>query len=112
MLHRIIATKPAMPSTEVPKSWAFVGSTAAGATFMHRKSRLAVILSIDALDDGSVWLHASCSRRDRLPSWDDLRAVKNTFIGPEVEAFQCLPRESEYVNLMPHCLHLWARMEV
>lgn len=44
---------------------------------------------------------------EALPSWEDLRRVKDIFIGREVEAYQVLPKESEYVNVHPFCLHLW-----
>jgi hypothetical protein len=57
--------------------------------------------------DGKRWLHVSCSRRERLPSWEDLRAVKDRFIGLEALALQVLPPQSRYINLNPHVLHLW-----
>ena len=53
------------------------------------------------------WIHISCSRHDRLPSWDDLKLAKRVLAGPERQAIQVIPRESEYVNFHPHCLHLF-----
>ena len=58
-------------------------------------------------EDGKRWLHLSVSRRDRLPSWPELREVKNLFLGREVMAVQVLPIESKYVNIHPNVLHLW-----
>jgi len=55
----------------------------------------------------SRWIHISCSRTNRLPSWDDLKLVKRVLAGPERQAIQVLPRESEYVNIHPNCLHLF-----
>jgi len=73
----------------------------------RRMDGLVVIVSANVERDGRTWLHVSLSRASKLPSWSDLRAVKNAFIGPEKMAVQVLPREAEYVNLHPFTLHLW-----
>ena len=57
--------------------------------------------------DGKWWLHVSCAKPDRLPTWEDLKEVKNTFIGRYKKAIQILPNEKEYVNIHPYCLHLY-----
>src|ERR1051325_9631500 len=54
------------------------------------------------------WIHLSVSRKDRLPSWPDLVKVKNEFLGLQAEAIQVLPKQSDYINLHPNCLHLWS----
>jgi len=69
---------------------------------------LAVIASGATEKDGRRWLHVSLSRPSRLPSWEDLREVKDTFIGKDRKAVQVLPPEAEYVNRHPHVLHLWS----
>jgi hypothetical protein len=69
---------------------------------------LRVAATSDQCDDGSWWLHISVSRADRLPSWDDLKFAKDAFIGRNHEAIQILPKDTEFVNLMPTCLHLWS----
>lgn len=53
--------------------------------------------------------HVSVCPYDRsiTPSWDDMCAVKDVFFEPEEEAIQIHPKKSEYVNIMPNCLHLW-----
>ncbi|MEA4922181.1 MAG: hypothetical protein VB031_02300 [Eubacteriaceae bacterium] len=51
--------------------------------------------------------HVSVCPSNRDPSWDDMCRVKNVFFTPEEEAIQFHPPESEYVNKMKHCLHLW-----
>lgn len=56
----------------------------------------------------AAWLHVSTSRKDRLPSWEDLRDVKNLFVGLDRRAIQILPPQAEYVNMHPNVLHLWA----
>ena len=68
---------------------------------------LRVIITVSREADGKRWLHVSCSHQDRLPSWDELREVKDIFIGRDELAVQVLPSETEYVNHHPYVLHLW-----
>ncbi|SNR99553.1 hypothetical protein SAMN04488503_2245 [Humidesulfovibrio mexicanus] len=110
MLQRIIATTPARPGATLAPEWKPVGVFPYGTAWANHRLGLRVIMSVDTLVGDERYLHVSCSRKSRLPSWDDLKVVKDVFIGEEVEAIQCLPKKSEYVNLMPHCLHLWARV--
>jgi len=72
---------------------------------------LGVIASGDIELDGKRWLHVSVSRAHRLPSWEDLRAVKDLFIGRERTAYQVLPRAEKYVNINPHVLHMWCCLD-
>ena len=96
-----------------PKDWrrepdGFMG-TSGHAAFKHRrKFGLQVLVSHIPSNDS---LHVSVSLPGKLPSWEDLKLVKNTFIGPDKMAFQVLPPRSEYVNLHPYCLHLWERVD-
>jgi len=69
----------------------------------RRADGLAVIASGAVEQDGRRWLHVSCSRATQLPSWQDLRDVKELFCGPE--------RAAKHVNIHPHCLHLWCCLE-
>jgi len=96
----------------LPPGWAAVsgyGPIAAHSWTYETVGGLRVIYSLDTLDDGEEWKHVSVSRRDRLPSWEDLVLVKELFIGPEREALQLLPKRSEHINLARHYLHIWAR---
>lgn len=43
----------------------------------------------------------------RIPSWDDMATLKDIFFLEEEEAYQIMPKHSEYVNLKRNCLHLW-----
>jgi hypothetical protein len=63
------------------------------------------------LRDEKRWLHVSMSRRDRMPSYDEMCEVKRLFIGEDTQAIQLFPRKSEHVNLHPNCLHLWACLD-
>jgi hypothetical protein len=69
---------------------------------------LRVIVSAMRYGDGRNWIHFSMSRRDgKLPSWEDLRAAKDIFIGKDKKAIQVLPPEDQYVNQNPGVLHLF-----
>ena len=85
--------------------------------YLHAERGLVVLHSIDLVTDvywdigGDVWWdHLSVSQPKRLPSWEELREVKNYFLGVNREAIQVLPREVDYVNLAENCLHIWARV--
>lgn len=114
-LHHIVDSLPTIPQRiilNLPLNWV-VGPSIAGAEFVGQVFRntlsgLVVVMSTDIMDDGKRFLHVSCSYRDRLPSWKDLKTVKDIFFGEDREAFQVLPKQEDYVNLHPYCLHLWA----
>ncbi|GIW55015.1 MAG: hypothetical protein KatS3mg082_1419 [Nitrospiraceae bacterium] len=55
---------------------------------------LVAVMSGSTEQDGRRWIHLSVSRKDRLPSWDDLVRVRDAFLGPEVEAYQVIPPRS------------------
>jgi len=59
--------------------------------------------------NGHGWDHVSVSpyTESITPSWDDMCKIKDMFFYDEEEAFQFHPKKSEYVNMMPNCLHLW-----
>jgi hypothetical protein len=57
--------------------------------------------------DGFGWEHVSVSLVNRVPSWREMCMVKRMFWDAEDVVVQFHPPESEYVNMHPHCLHLW-----
>lgn len=79
-----------------------------GARAWARHDGLHVVAGLEMHDD-EQWAHVSCSYTDHLPSWDDLKAVKEIWLG-DVLAFQVLPPKAEYVSQHPWCLHLWHRL--
>lgn len=112
-LAQIIDTRIHVFEHEISCSWKDYGFpfSETDRVFYNTKNRLMVIASEDLMDNGIWFLHISCSFKNKLPSWKDLKEVKNTFIGEERVAYQVLPKQSEYVNLMPYCLHLWSPIE-
>lgn len=72
---------------------------------------LLVIGSGNTERDGKRWLHLSMSRRSRLPTYDDLCLVKDTFIGRDRLAVQVFARTADHVNHAKFCLHLWSCLD-
>jgi len=72
---------------------------------------LRVCVSMARERDQHCWLHVSISRESCLPTWEDLKAVKDVLIGPEKTALQVLPPKSKYVNKHPYCLHLFCCLD-
>jgi len=66
---------------------------------------------VDATGALSLWLHISLSRRERDPSYFDMKRVKDLFVGAELKAIQVFPKDSEHYNYHTHCLHLFAPLE-
>ncbi len=82
-----------------------------GGRFYRYADGLGVIISGCTEGDGRRWLHVSASHKNRPPTWDKMCEVKRLFIGPDLRAIQVHPPASEYVNIHPYCLHLWACLD-
>lgn len=53
------------------------------------------------------WEHLSVSMPSKTPSWDQMCVMKDLFFEDDEECFEYHPKKSEYVNIHPHCLHIW-----
>lgn len=53
-----------------------------------------------------VYKHVSLSHESRLPSWKEIKAVKEKYFG-DVTVIQVLPDSKKYINIHPYCMHLW-----
>ena len=77
-----------------------------------RRGNLRVSMSVAVWDASRErWLHVCCSRPDCVPAYNELRAVKDQFIGADREAIQKFPRAREHVNYAPYALHLWSNLD-
>ena len=56
---------------------------------------------------GKPWEHVSVSLDTRCPTWDEMNFVKEMFWRDDECVIQYHPPKSNYVNIMPYCLHLW-----
>lgn len=68
---------------------------------------LSVIRSVEE-HDGVMWIHVSCARKSRLPSYDELQLVRREFIGEDKESIMIFPKKENYVNIHHYCLHLFS----
>lgn len=91
----------------LPASWRRMEDRRDGVFFKHSHG-LVVIVSAQVEEDGLAWLHVSLSRRRRDPSYEDVRIVKDLFVGRDRTAVQVFPSADRHVNIHPHCLHLWS----
>ena len=46
-------------------------------------------------------------RTKKIPTWEEIVDVKREFFDPEEECIHFIPRESEYVNIKPDCMHIF-----
>jgi hypothetical protein len=107
------AARPELQSTRLPPTqWRIVHEGKDGRAWVSvRNGEASVIESVSRERDERLWLHVSLARRDRLPTWDELRDVKQQFLGSHVEAYVVLPPISRYVNVLSTCLHLWTCLD-
>lgn len=63
--------------------------------------------------NGGGWEHVSVTKANgkRCPTWDEMCAIKAMFFEPDEVVMQLHPSEKDYVNIHPHCLHLWRPIE-
>lgn len=57
---------------------------------------------------GGGWDHVSVTRPcGKIPTWDEMCAIKEMFFLDNEVVVQYHPKKSEYVNIHTGCLHLW-----
>ena len=72
---------------------------------------LIILASAGEYDDGKEWLHVSVSRKNRLPTYEELTRIKRDFIGDDKKAVFVLPEKEKHVNIHNYCLHLFYSAE-
>lgn len=109
-MNTVQALKQSPPLDFVREPSPYIESGGGGA-WKRIGDELMVTMSESLESDGRTWIHVAFSRPTRLPSWSDMKRVKDAFIGKERRAISVLPRASEYVNIHPYCLHLFACLD-
>lgn len=62
---------------------------------------------------GSDWEHVSFAPYSgKMPTWDEMTAIKDIFFNEEEDCISIFPRKSEYVNLKENCLHIWRNKNI
>jgi len=105
--HAQATRKMRRPDTVTPPGFHLVKKTDDGYHVARRIDQLSVIVTEAVELDGKWWRHVSVAKPDRLPTYTEMVAVKEAFIGADRKALSVLPARSEHVNLHPFCLHLW-----
>lgn len=61
--------------------------------------------------DGDGWEHVSVSLPDRVPTWDEMCALKGIFWDDDDCVVQFHPPRADYVNNHSRCLHMWRQTD-
>ena len=69
-----------------------------------------VIVTVYDYETGDQWIHASISRKGRLPSYDDLKDLHRAIFGNGY-AYQVFAPSEEHVNIHDFALHLFGRLD-
>lgn len=56
---------------------------------------------------GCGFEHLSVSTPVRTPTWEQMCFMKDIFWNDNEVCMQLHPKKEDYVNNMPHCLHIW-----
>lgn len=93
-------------NTSLPLNYHFIDCYY-GVQYHYRRTDGLSIISGEENHDGEWWLHVSCAKKNKLPTWYDLKEVKKYFIGEDKKAIQILPAKTEFINIHKFCLHLF-----
>ena len=83
---------------------------AEGASYARDDGAVSVIATREP-HEGTTWLHISLARRDRYPTWEEIRFIKDLFVGRDKDAVMILPHEVDYINIHKNCFHLYHRLD-
>jgi hypothetical protein len=93
------------------KEWAAPQPFGPDGWYMDRRDGGArIIVTAGPIDDsGEDWIHASISRPDQLPSYEDLKQLHRAVWRGTGWAYQVFAPTSHHVNIHEYALHLWGR---
>ena len=90
----------------------FLGDEANGAFIIDRYNTGEFYLVIAS--NGQGWDHVSVTTHKKnggsvkkCPSYQEMMMIKEKLFSEEDVVFQLHPREEDYINTHPYCLHLW-----
>jgi hypothetical protein len=92
----------------LPLSWRIVEQRLDGMKYVQAITGVTIIVSGGVEQDGRRWIHLSLAHPSRIPTWSELVAAKEIFIGRDAHAVQVIPPRAQHVNLHPYCLHLFS----
>jgi hypothetical protein len=77
------------------------------AGWAHRPSGLLITAGVEDSGQWGPLLHCSMSYPDHDPTWVEIKMMRALFFPPTIDAMMMLPKASDYINVHPHCFHLW-----
>lgn len=77
-----------------------------GRAWANRARKLTVIVSIDRHERHGDLLHVSLSHPHALPTWEEIRLVRDALFPDDVDVCMILPRAHHYVNFHRSTFHL------
>lgn len=92
----------------LPDHWRIIDRFGDGNRYATRDGLLVIASTAPFEEDAREWLHVSVSRKDRLPSYDDMKHVKEVVIGNDRWAAMFLPPVALHVNIHQFCLHWYS----
>lgn len=99
-VRRLLGRHEWSPPVETPAGWGY----------RHAEGDGTVIVSC-GWHDGAEWIHASMTRRDRCPSYEDLCLLRRAAFGGDGWAYQVFAPAAKHINAHEHALHLWGRAD-
>ena len=79
-----------------------------GWSLISRDNTASIIVTAASID-GAEWVHASMTRPNEIPSYEDMcRLHRAVFDG---YAYEVHAPASQHVNIHAHALHLWGRRD-
>lgn len=109
-----------LETMEVPKGWqrrieTMPGVSGFGIAFIRWDGLFALMSDQfeegdHAFINGGWYLHLSASRTTRIPTHEEMREIKDLFIGRNQYAIAVWPPSSMHVNIHNHVLHLYHRI--
>ena len=79
-----------------------------GAVRAFKKGSCGVFIAQeDRLGNGVKRWHLSISHPTRYPHWDEIKDARYALLPLGVTFAMLLPPPGDYVNVHPHCFHLW-----
>lgn len=100
----------AQPPRVLPLGWSLIEVRSDGFAIRDNARGQVVIVSLE-WHEAVSWLHLSTSFATRLPTWEELKKVKDWLLGKDTWAYQVLPAAKDYVNIHRYVLHLYARAD-
>ena len=88
-------------SEAVMRQYGSFGNEQNGVFFFPQKGLLVIVSS------GEGWEHASVSRRNRIPSYEDMCFVASQFWDDDDTLMQLRVPSREHINVSENCLHWW-----